>query len=344
MRAYFTELFGNEYTKRRLFEAVRTNTLPHAHLIVGPRGSGKFTLARELAAAMNCEERDNDSQALPCGRCNTCRRIREGIFPDVQVIAKENGKATIGVDEIKEMREDVYLSSTEAEYKFYIVKDAEAMTPQAQNALLKVFEEPPKNVHMILLVTEADKILTTVKSRSQYVQTEIFDYDTLYRYVVRRSERAEALARSDKEKLDAVILSAGGVIGNALSMLDDSSISEETAKRETVAKLISVFSKKESFAELYGACAGLPQKREELRAVLELTLIALRDIISGEYSDKAPRLFFTSKDSAEKYIGSASARRLVKIFDVITDAIADLEKNVSIPPLLTDLSVKIKEA
>ena len=344
MRAYFTELVGNEYTKRRLFEAVRTNTLPHAHLIVGPKGSGRLTLARELAAAMNCDERENESVPLPCGRCNTCRRIREGIFPDVQIVTRGSGKATIGVEDIKAMREDVYLSSTEAEYKFYIVREAEAMTPQAQNALLKVFEEPPKNVHIILISTEADKILTTVKSRSQYVQTEIFDPETLKRYTVRRSERAGALARTDSEKLDAVILSAGGVIGNALAMLDDSLIAEQTAKRETVTRLISAFSKKESFGELLSACTSLPQKREELRSVLELTLTALRDMISHEYSENTQKLFFTSKQTAEKFIGSTSARRLTKIFDIITRALEDLEKNVSIPPLLTDIAVKIKEA
>lgn len=344
MRAYFTEILGNEYTKRRLFEAVSTGTLPHAFLIVGPRGSGKLTLARELCCAMNCEMRESGTSALPCGECNSCRRIREGIFPDMQIISKEAGRATIGVDEIKGMREDVFLSSTEAEYKFYIISEAELLTPQAQNALLKVFEEPPKNVHIILLATEADKILTTVKSRSQFIQMELFPEDKLRRYLIRRSPKAEELARHDEEKLKSVLLTASGVLGNALLMLDDASIAEQESRRATVKRLITAFPKKVPFNELYTVCSGLPQKREELREVLEETLVALRDLIGAEYSDGIAPLFFTSREAEDELLGGISARRLVKIFDIITDALGDLDKNVMISPLLTDIAVRIKEA
>ena len=150
MRSYFTDILGNEDAKSRLFKAITRGTLPHAHIIVGPVGSGKKTMAKAIAAAVNCANIDSDEHSLPCGVCNNCRRIKEDIFPDIKFLGKSNGKATIGVEDTREFREDMFLSATEAAHKFYVIENAESLTSAAQNALLKVLEEPPKNVHIIL--------------------------------------------------------------------------------------------------------------------------------------------------------------------------------------------------
>ena len=140
MRKRFTEIFGNDNTKLRLSDAVLHRSIPHALLITGPKGSGKHTLARELAAAVLCDNKEDSDYPLPCGECRTCRRIHSGNFPDVATLGRESGKATIGVEELRTFREDMFLSSTEADAKIYIIEDADLMTPAAQNALLKVLE------------------------------------------------------------------------------------------------------------------------------------------------------------------------------------------------------------
>jgi DNA polymerase-3 subunit gamma/tau len=90
-------------------------------LIVGPSGSGKSTLAREIAMAINCEKRNEGAYPMPCGFCNTCRRIREGNFTDIKYLEKPKDRATIGVEAVKDFREDMFLSATESERKIYII-------------------------------------------------------------------------------------------------------------------------------------------------------------------------------------------------------------------------------
>ena len=117
MRSYFPDIFGNDFHKNRIAEAVLGHRLPHALLIDGPEGSGKMTFARQIAAALNCEVQSDATHPLPCGRCNSCRRIKDGSFTDVKVLKRNDGKATIGVQQIKDFRSDMFLSATESGYK-----------------------------------------------------------------------------------------------------------------------------------------------------------------------------------------------------------------------------------
>ena len=125
VRDVFPKLYGNAVTKSRLGAAIQNGTLPHAFLIDGEAGSGKMTLALEIAAALNCENKDAHAHSLPCYNSNNCKRILGGGHVDVHVLERADGRATIGVQEIKDMRSDMFLSSTESDYKIYIVRDTE---------------------------------------------------------------------------------------------------------------------------------------------------------------------------------------------------------------------------
>jgi len=343
MRSVFTGLFGNENTARRISSAILSGALPHAMLIVGPRGSGKHTLAREIAAAANCERRDEGDYPLPCRTCNRCHRIYNGNFPDISILSRESGKATIGVEQMREFRSDMFLSATEADCKFYIIEDADLLTPAAQNSLLKVLEEPPSGVHILLLAAEADKILSTIKSRAQLVQTELFPRDRLRGYVCRLSDTAKSLAAHEPDTLDGIILASGGVIGQALEYLDDRSSGEVGSRREAVMSIISVLPKKTPFSALYSKITSLPEKRGELRSVLELFVTALSDMIKFKVEKSADMLFFLSEDAASEASEGLGIKRLTAIYDIIISAISDIDKNVLTAPLLTDIAVKIKE-
>ncbi len=344
MNNVFTRLFGNNNTKLRLSDAIRNNTLPHALLVVGSAGSGKHTLAREIAAAANCINKDVkiSGTKLPCCICNNCKRIYSDNFPDVNLLKRSSGKAMIGVEELRGFREDMFLSATESQYKFYIIEDADLMTPAAQNALLKVLEEPPNSVHIILLCTEADKILSTIKSRTQYIQTELFDYDQLRTGVLSLSENAKGFERSNPEKFKAILLSSGGVIGRALNMLDDGRGETITQRRELVKNFIEALPKKAPFSKLYLATQALPQKREELKLVLEDIRNALRDLIINRVSEDISPIFFLSNEELEYAAGTLGQKRLIEVYDIIGSAISDIDKNVVIATLLTDVAVRIK--
>ncbi len=338
----FGRLLGNRDTVRRLSDAILKGTLPHALLLVGPRGSGKHTLATEIAAAANCENKGADGYPLPCGVCSACKRIYSGNFPDVSYLEKAHGKATIGVDELREFREDMFLSSTEAEFKFYIIEEGDTLTPAAQNALLKVLEEPPKNVHIIMLVSEADKLLSTIKSRTQYVQLELFEYGELKDHVTELMGAAEELSFTSPERLKAILLASQGVIGNAVSMLDASKMDALDSKREQIDGFISVIHKKTPFSKIYTEIMALPQKRDELKSVFEGIRNALRDIVAVHVSENIAPIYYLEREDAEKYASAINLKRLIRVFDVIGDAIDDLDKNAVISSLLTDVAVKLK--
>lgn len=338
----FPRLLGNRETAHRLSEAIASGTLPHALLLVGPRGSGKHTLALEIAAAANCENKADGGAMLPCGICSSCKRIYSGNFPDVSYLERSSGKATIGVEELRDFREDMFLSSTESEFKFYIIEDGDLLTPAAQNALLKVLEEPPKNVHIILLATEADKLLSTIKSRTQYVQMELFDYEELKEHVSELSGVADELSLTSPDNFKAILLSAQGVIGNALAMLDPSKIEALDSKRELIDGFIGAIHKKTPFDKIYSEVMALPQKRDELKSVLEGIRNAIRDLIAVHVSDGIAPIYYLTKEHAEEIGAPLNLKRLIRVYDIIGSAIDDLDKNAVTSSLLTDVAVKLK--
>ena len=342
MRDYLTALVGNERTRERLGESVVRGAVSHAYLIEGPRGSGKHTLATELAAALNCERRAGGG-ALPCHTCNNCRRIMAREFPDVKYLAKAKDKATVGVGEVSLFKEDMYLSATEAEYKIYVIESAELLTPQAQNSLLITLEEPPKNVVIILLCEQADKLLTTIRSRVQYIATERFSPEEIESYVVAHSPEARALASAGDKRLRGILLSADGCIGKALELAAPKSAEENERRRALTEGIIRSMTARSSYAALLSAMSELSQKRAELSTELESIMTALRDMIAKRLHANASPLFFTSDEELSEIVREFDLKRLFFLFDTVSAAYEDNQKNANITMLITNLTAKIKK-
>lgn len=342
MRGYFERLLGNEETKARVGKAIENGRLPHAFLIGGPSGSGKTALATQMAAAINCKEKNNLNMPLPCGKCNNCRRIYEGNFPDLKILSKRKDKATIGVEAVKDFREDMFLSSTEAESKIYIIDDAECMTTEAQNALLKVLEEPPRSVIILLLATECDRILTTIKSRAQYIAMSRFGEEELSSLLISRNADARAMNITDKERFSGIVISADGRIGLAEKMLNKKSAEDNLAEREEIMSLLSVITQRASYAKIYNALSTLPNKRADLSVIFEKLMSALRDLIVLQYSPNARTVFFPNTDAAKSCCGNASVKKLLSIYEIINDTHELCVRNANISNLLTNLASRIK--
>lgn len=335
---FFPELIGNESTKNRIGSAIVSSRVPHAFLIDGDEGSGKTTLALNIAMALNCEGSGN----LPCGECNTCKRIKKRGYPDLKILEKSRERATIGVSEVKELRADMFLSATEAKAKVYIIQDADKLTPEAQNALLIVLEEPPPNVVIILLAGGTDKILTTVKSRAQYIAMERFSTAELMRTVARISEAGARMLRLDPDKFNTVIAEAKGSVGKALMLLDPERASEIDIRRKEILAVIEAISPKKSFAELYSALFALSQKRPELLSMLEELLSALSDIVKAAHAGASEMEFFTAVSDAEKYKDGLSDAFILKVYSLILSAHESITKNSGISAVLSHLASEIK--
>lgn len=342
MRAYFSRLFGNDAEKERLGSAVINSSLPHALLFIGPEGSGKKTLTLELAAALNCERQGDASSPLPCHECNTCKRIFDNNYTDVKFLKRNGDRATIGVDEVRLFREDMFLSSTESGYKAYVIEDADRLTVNAQNALLTVLEEPPRNVHIILLASSPDKILTTVKSRAQSIYMSRFDKDALRKYLLLKSEKARAYKSSSPETLEGILMSADGRIGRALSLFSDKEAESNKEERALTKEIILSFRQSAPYSELYSTLAKLPTSRQELTEALEQILNAIRDLILIKPDSKVPLLFYLDRKEARELSRSMGEKRLHTLYNLITDALEDTAKNVSVAAVVTNLGTKIK--
>ncbi len=342
MRRYFPALLGNEKTKSRIGAAIDGGTLPHALLIGGAYGSGKTTLAIEIAAALNCEKRGDGASSLPCGECGCCKRIRELNFPDLKVLSKPKDRATLGVDAIKDFREDMFLSSTESDYKIYVIDDAETMTTEAQNALLKVLEEPPAGVLIMILTTEGDKILTTIKSRAQFIPMSRFSAEELREHLLALSSDARELYRESTERFESVISVADGRLGEAIRLSSKRLSAECAEEREAILNIARCFCAKRDYRDILEGISLLPAKRAELTPVLERVISALRDLVAVKQSDKARLIFFTSKEEALSICGGASVKRLLEIYDCVCEAHLMCVRNANISNLLATLAAKIR--
>ena len=208
----FDDVKGQDHIVTTLTNQIKANRIGHAYLFCGTRGTGKTTVAKILAKAVNCQHPVNGS---PCGECEMCRAIQAGTSMNViEIDAASNN----GVDNIREIREEVAYRPTEGNYKVYIIDEVHMLSTGAFNALLKTLEEPPSYVIFILATTEAHKIPITILSRCQRYDFHRISIDTI-------AARLDELLKIEKvdaeEKAVRYVAKAGdGSMRDALSLLD----------------------------------------------------------------------------------------------------------------------------
>lgn len=230
----FDELVGQEAIKQTLENSLKIQKISHAYLFSGPRGTGKTSVARLFAKALNCEKGNGEI----CNECPNCRAINEGSHPDViEIDAASNS----GVDEVRELIEKVKYAPIQGKYKVYIIDEVHMMTNSAFNALLKTLEEPPSYVVFILCTTEPYKLLPTILSRCQrYEFKKITDAEL--RKLITHVLKEEGVSATN-DAINLIVELANGGARDSLSLLDQViSYAGSNIEEEDVIKMFGLVS------------------------------------------------------------------------------------------------------
>ena len=258
----FDALVGQQAVKTALKNALDSGKIAHAYLFSGPRGTGKTSTARILAKALNCEQGPTSE---PCGHCPNCERITAGTSMDVlEIDAASNG----GIDQIKELKEQIAFTPVESRYKVYIIDEVHMLTTPAFNALLKTLEEPPAHAIFILATTDPQKIPATIHSRCQRFEFRRVTVDEIAEHlaIVAKGSKLD----TDAEALRLIAIQAEGGLRDALSLLDQCGVMSKKITTATVREVLGIVGREvlHALTEAIGR-QDLPQALGKLNELLE---------------------------------------------------------------------------
>lgn len=265
-----SHLAGNNQIKRQFAHETGKRGLGHAYILSGPKGSGRHTLAAQLSACAVCRQEETQR---PCGKCVPCKKVSEGIHPDVLTIQGADGKP-ITVDQVRALRSDAYICPNEAPRKIYLLEQADRMNPQAQNAMLKLLEDGPPYAMFLLLAENSMGLLNTIRSRCELLSLTPVSPAECETWL--RTQYPER----DPAQVHQAALDCQGVLGRAITQLDGAD-AEQNAIRTQATQLARVL---ESGDELTLFQTVMPLEkapREELSGILTETVVEISRILPG---------------------------------------------------------------
>lgn len=313
--------------------------LSPSYLFIGPKGVGKSLIARQFAAAVLCE---NKSSQGPCGSCVNCRRVASGNHPDVSILTNADNKISIGIDEVREGIASVQTCSYEGGYRFWIIDEAQRLTEEAQNALLKTLEEPPDSLIIILVAQSEGHLLPTVVSRCRR-----FEFRALPGEIVQENLLSHGF---DKNKAVTASRISEGSLGMALSLLQDNSLWDcRVAVLEILTSLSSetqsLWGALSSASALEKLC-GKSSLKEKDHLVWILSIVAsfYRDLLLLKASASTKLLI--NADYLE-ILGRIVQKHELSFFEKNLEAVNlakyHLERNVKTTLLLQNLCLTLQE-
>ena len=324
----FEEVVGQEITVRTIKNAIRQNKVGHAYLFCGPRGTGKTTMARLLAKAVNCE----NPEEAPCGHCANCIAANEGTHPDIIEI---NAANETHVEDIRDLIERARLAPMVGRHKVYIIDEVHQLSSAASSALLKTLEEPPENVIFILATTDPQKLLPTIISRCQQYSF----------YRIRTEEiRDHLLSIAEKEHIgmepsaaEKIAILANGGMRDALSIMDQcASFGDSEIKEEDVNRIYGLTSLQEQIDFLHdifhnnlegilNRVKAYDEKGIDMPQMTDQLVDILKDAVVYAYTKNDGILRVLNGEQASGICAEGNASMFMKMMDILMEGKAKLK-------------------
>ena len=341
----FEEVCGQEHITSILRYEVEQGTFNHAYLFCGSRGTGKTSCAKILAKAVNCENPQNGS---PCGECASCRSIDNGSATDVlEIDAASNN----GVDNIRDIRDEVVYSPSTLKYRVYIVDEVHMLSVSAFNALLKTLEEPPAHVIFILATTELQKLPATIISRCQRFDFRRIGVPVLQEHLLEIA-RAEGIVLEDGAAHMLAKLSQGGM-RDAISLLDlcagsRKPITEELVTstvggtgREDMLRVVRAIAGKK-YDTLLSEVAEMYFSAKDLLVFWQDLISVYRDMLVMKTSKKASE-YLDLTDSEQEQLATVTAvftkEQLIYHMQLLNDALAAMQKTAALKRSIAEIAL-----
>ena len=340
----FDEVAGQQHVVRTIKNALASGKIAHAYIFAGPRGTGKTTMAKLVAKALNCEH----GVGCQCNECKNCVAINDGTHPDVlEIDAASNN----GVEEIRDLIDKVKYGTILGRYKVYIIDEVHMMTQGAFNALLKTLEEPPEHVIFILATTEPHKILPTILSRCQrYDFSKVSDNDI--------RERIKIILENEniiynEDAISLIISLADGGVRDALSILDQVlAYSGDKLSVQDVLDIFALESKEEKIGLIESIINGdtndvlnrlnrYIERGTDIKRLTNDMLVILKDVLIYETSGSDKYLQTLKPEDAADLSDIISQEKAMEMITVLMDALKDYKNVTAINPLFEVTLLKL---
>ena len=325
----FKDVVGHKDIINYIRNAVREDKVSHAYILNGERGAGKKMLANLFAATLLCEKGGPD----PCNECHSCRQAESGNHPDIIKVTHEKPNS-ISVDDIREqVNNTIMIKPYQGPYKVYIIPQADMMTPQAQNALLKTIEEPPEYAVIMLLTENADTLLPTINSRCVMLKLRNIQDTLIKKYLM------ETMQVPDY-KADMCTAFAQGNMGRAIMLANSEHFNEI---RDEAVQLLKYINEME-LSEIVQAVSRITAYKLEINDYLDIIMIWYRDVLLYKATKDMDKVVF--KDQI-KYIKERAKRSSYEGIELIIESLekakARLKANVNFDLVMELLFLTIKE-
>ncbi len=327
--AGFQDIIGQEQIKEHMRNVLATGKVSHAYIINGEKSSGKEYIARVFAMALQCERGETE----PCQECHSCKQALSNNHPDIIRVAHEKPN-TISVDDIRaQVNNDVAIKPYSSPRKVYIINEAEKMTVQAQNALLKTLEEPPEYTVILLLTANVNFLLPTIQSRCVVLNMKPVADELVKKFLMHQMEVPDY-------KADICVAFARGNIGKAKALA--SSEDFENVKAEALALLKYV--REMELNEMIAAIKKITEYKLEINDYLDIIAIWYRDVLLFKATNDVNHLVFREEIQAlRKTAQHSSYEGIETIIEALGKAKKRLDANVNFELTMELLMLTIQE-